>query len=206
MVAGPYRRWAELMKRHVPNQRGPSTTPPASSSNAELRGCLKRHALVLECHDIGRLLRHLREPLEPPQRSPARDPPYFESQVLRRKAGPLNRPLAQAAFDPRTFAHWVRRRFILLGKFEATLPPSTCFRQAYVAPNSHREWRRSMDRLGRLPLRAEGAPLFRATEIAHSPHLVPSRSRLERIPRAKGMPRRPGEPLGTLLCDRRCSC
>jgi len=47
-------------------------------------------ALVIEAHNIERLLRHLGEPLEPPKCSPARDPPYFKSQVLRRKLGELN--------------------------------------------------------------------------------------------------------------------
>jgi hypothetical protein len=30
------------------------------------------------------------EPLEPPRRSPARNPPYFKSKALRRKFGELN--------------------------------------------------------------------------------------------------------------------
>jgi hypothetical protein len=45
---------------------------------------------VVEAHNIERLLRTLGEPLEPPKRAPARDPPYFKSQVLRRKFGELN--------------------------------------------------------------------------------------------------------------------
>ena len=45
---------------------------------------------VVEAHNIERLLRYLGEPLEPPKRSPARDPPYFKSKVLRRKMGELN--------------------------------------------------------------------------------------------------------------------
>ncbi len=40
---------------------------------------------VIEAHNIERLLRYLGEPLEPPKRSPARDPPFFKTQVLRRK-------------------------------------------------------------------------------------------------------------------------
>jgi hypothetical protein len=56
-------------------------------------------ALVIEAHNIERLwffnhssasLRFLGEPLEPPRRSPARDPPFFKTQVLRRKFGELN--------------------------------------------------------------------------------------------------------------------
>jgi hypothetical protein len=53
-------------------------------------GRLKLKALVIEAHNIERLLRHLGEPLQPPRPSPARDPPYFKSQVLRRKLGQLN--------------------------------------------------------------------------------------------------------------------
>jgi hypothetical protein len=53
-------------------------------------GRFKLRALVIEAHNIERLLRYLGEPLEPPKRAPARDPPYFQSQVLRRKFGELN--------------------------------------------------------------------------------------------------------------------
>ncbi len=53
-------------------------------------GRLKLRALVSEAHNIERLLRHLGEPLEPPKRAPARDHPYFKSQVRRRKFGELN--------------------------------------------------------------------------------------------------------------------
>jgi hypothetical protein len=60
-------------------------------------------ALVLETHNIERLLRHLGEPLEPPKRSPARDPPYFKSQVLRRKLGELNGWVIDAALTHRLF-------------------------------------------------------------------------------------------------------
>jgi hypothetical protein len=52
-------------------------------------GHLKLRALVIEAHNIERLLRYLGEPLEPPKRAPARDPPYFQSQVLRRKLSEL---------------------------------------------------------------------------------------------------------------------
>ncbi len=57
---------------------------------ANCGGRLKLKALVLEAHNIERLLRRLGEPLEPPRRVPARDPPYFKSKVLRRKFGELN--------------------------------------------------------------------------------------------------------------------
>ena len=63
------------------------------------QGRFKLRALVIEAHNIERLwffnhssasLRYLAEPLEPPRRSPARDPPYFKSKVPRRKLGELN--------------------------------------------------------------------------------------------------------------------
>jgi len=76
-----YRPWAELMKRafEIDVLQCPSCG-----------GRLKLKALVIEAHNVERLLRHLGEPLEPPRRSPARDPPYFKSKVLRRKLGELN--------------------------------------------------------------------------------------------------------------------
>ena len=76
-----YRPWAELMKRAF-------EIDVLQCSNCQ--GRLRLKALVIEAHNIERLLRHLREPLEPARRSPARDPRYFKSQVLRRKLGELN--------------------------------------------------------------------------------------------------------------------
>jgi hypothetical protein len=60
------------------------------TENAKCIGPLTSPSLVIEAHNIERLLRHLGEPLEPPPRSPARDPPFFKTQVLRRKFGELN--------------------------------------------------------------------------------------------------------------------
>jgi putative transposase len=76
-----YRPYAELMRRtfQIDIEQCPSCG-----------GRLKLKALVIEAHNIERLLRHLGEPLEPPKRSPACDPPYFKSQVLQRKLGDLN--------------------------------------------------------------------------------------------------------------------
>ena len=76
-----YRPWAELLKRTF--QIDVEICPNCG-------GRLKLRALVIEAHNIERLLRHLGEPLEPPKRAPARDPPYFKTQVLRRKFGELN--------------------------------------------------------------------------------------------------------------------
>jgi hypothetical protein len=53
-------------------------------------GRFKLRALVIEAHNIERLLRYLGEPLEPTRRAPARDPPYFKSKVLWRKLSELN--------------------------------------------------------------------------------------------------------------------
>jgi hypothetical protein len=71
-----YRPWAELMKRtfEIDVEQCPNCG-----------GRLKLRSLVIEAHNIERLLRYLGEPLEPPKRAPARDPPYFKTQVLRRK-------------------------------------------------------------------------------------------------------------------------
>jgi hypothetical protein len=90
VVEGPYRPWAELFKRTF--QIDVEICPKCG-------GRFKLRALVLEAHNIERLwffdhssasLRHLGEPLEPPSRAPARDPPYFKSNVLRRKLQELN--------------------------------------------------------------------------------------------------------------------
>ncbi len=76
-----YRPWAELMKR---------TFQLDVEQCEQCGGRLKLRALVTLPHNIERLLRHLGEPLQAPLQSPARDPPYFKSQVLRRKFGELN--------------------------------------------------------------------------------------------------------------------
>ena len=81
MGEGPYRPWAELLKRTF--QIDVEQCPNCG-------GRLKLRSLVIEAHNIERLLRYLGEPLEPPKRAPARDPPYFQSKVLRRKFGELN--------------------------------------------------------------------------------------------------------------------
>jgi hypothetical protein len=46
---------------------------------------MKIVALVNERRAIVRFLGRLGEPTDPPERSPARDPPYWQSRVLRRK-------------------------------------------------------------------------------------------------------------------------
>ena len=71
-----WRPWAELMKRVF---------------DVELQKCLrcgapmKLRAVITEPANVARYLRHLDEATELPPRAPARDPPYFRSQVVRRK-------------------------------------------------------------------------------------------------------------------------
>jgi hypothetical protein len=84
-----YRPWAELLKRtfQIDVERCECGDAEEWLKN---HGRFKLRALVIEAHSIERVLRYLGEPLEPPHRSPARDPPYFKTQVLRRKLGELN--------------------------------------------------------------------------------------------------------------------
>ena len=99
MVEGPYRTYSELMRRTFQidveqcDKCGDAEewwSFDHSSASSKDHGRLKLRSLVIEAHNIERLLRYLGEPLEPPKRAPARDPPYFKSQVLRRKFGELN--------------------------------------------------------------------------------------------------------------------
>jgi hypothetical protein len=46
---------------------------------------MKLRAVITEPANVGRYLRHLDEVTVLPSRAPARDPPYFQSQVVRRK-------------------------------------------------------------------------------------------------------------------------
>ena len=71
-----WRPWAELMRRvfAIDLDRCPLCGAP-----------MKLRALVTEPANIRRYLRHLDEATALPPRSPARDPPYFRSEVVRRK-------------------------------------------------------------------------------------------------------------------------
>jgi len=42
-------------------------------------------ALITEPKNVARFLRHFGEPTEPPPRAPVRDPPFWQSRVLRRR-------------------------------------------------------------------------------------------------------------------------
>ena len=46
---------------------------------------MKLRAVITAPANVARYLRHLDEATELPPRAPARDPPYFRSQVVRRK-------------------------------------------------------------------------------------------------------------------------
>jgi hypothetical protein len=71
-----WRPWAELMKRVF---------------QVDLEQCsrcgapMKLRAVITEPANVSRYLRHLDVATELPPRAPARDPPYFQSQVVRRK-------------------------------------------------------------------------------------------------------------------------
>ena len=85
-----YRPWAELLKRtfQIDVEQCPNC-----GGRLKLRSLvmvLRPLLSVVEALNIERLLSYLGEPLEPPKRAPARDPPYFQSKVLRRKFGELN--------------------------------------------------------------------------------------------------------------------
>ena len=57
---------------------------------------MKLRALVITSAGIGRYLRWLGEPSEPPVLAPARDPPFFKSVAIRRKLG---EPVQAELFD-----------------------------------------------------------------------------------------------------------
>jgi len=73
-----YRPWRELLMR---------------SFKIDVEHCqscggrMQLRALVMTTSGIERYLRWLGEPVDPPTLAPARDPPYFKSQVIRRRLG-----------------------------------------------------------------------------------------------------------------------
>ncbi len=72
--ASRYQPWAELLRR---------TFGIDFETCHRCGGRMRLLALVTERNNIARFLRHLGEPTEPPPRAPARDPPYWQSRVLR---------------------------------------------------------------------------------------------------------------------------
>jgi hypothetical protein len=74
--ASHYRPWAELLRR---------TFGIDVETCHRCGGRMRLLALVTERNNVARFLRHLGEPTEPPLRAPARDPPYWQSRVLRRR-------------------------------------------------------------------------------------------------------------------------
>ena len=73
-----YRPWRELLMRSFKID-----VEHCSSCGARL----KLRALVMTTASIERYLRWLGEPVDPPTLAPARDPPFFKSQVIRRRLG-----------------------------------------------------------------------------------------------------------------------
>ena len=74
--ASRYRPWAELLRR---------TFGIDVETCHRCGGRMRLLALVTERNNVARFLRQLGEPTEPPPRAPARDPPYWQSRVLRRR-------------------------------------------------------------------------------------------------------------------------
>jgi hypothetical protein len=71
-----YRPWAELLRR---------TFGIDVETCPKCGGRVRLLALVTEPKNVARFLRHLGEPTDLPRRAPARDPPYWQSRVLRRR-------------------------------------------------------------------------------------------------------------------------
>ncbi len=71
----------------------PMVPPQIDPEQCPLRGApMKLRAIVTAPANIRRYLRRLDEATDSPPRSPARDPPYFRSEVVRRQ---LMQPLPQ---------------------------------------------------------------------------------------------------------------
>jgi transposase len=71
-----YRPWAELLKR---------TFGIDVETCPRCGGRMRLLALFTDPPNVARFLRHLGEPTDPPTRAPARDPPFWQSRVLRRR-------------------------------------------------------------------------------------------------------------------------
>jgi hypothetical protein len=77
-----YRPWRELLMRTF-------------GIDLRCKGCgrpLRLKAFIMSAKSLERLCRKLGDPTTPPERAPARGPPYFKSKVVRRALG---EPLAQ---------------------------------------------------------------------------------------------------------------
>jgi hypothetical protein len=90
-----YRPWRELLMRSFKID---------VEHCANCGGRMKLRSLVMTTSGIERYLRWLGESVDPPTRAPARDPPYFKSQVIRRgSASPPRRSCStrtERALDP----------------------------------------------------------------------------------------------------------
>jgi hypothetical protein len=70
-----YRPWVELLKRTFSIEV--ETCPRCG-------GRMRLLAVINDLASGARFLRHRGEPTEPPKRAPARDPPYWQSKIVRR--------------------------------------------------------------------------------------------------------------------------
>ncbi|MEP7053214.1 MAG: hypothetical protein ABJB12_22815 [Pseudomonadota bacterium] len=52
--------------------------------DSRYRGRMRLLAVITDLASTARFLRHRGEPNEPPMRAPARDPPYWQSKMVRR--------------------------------------------------------------------------------------------------------------------------
>ena len=82
VVQGPdglvrYRSWAELL----------NTLGIDALTCAKCQGRMKVLSLVRESDEVRRYLHAIGEPTEPPERAPARGPPFWASRALRISAG-----------------------------------------------------------------------------------------------------------------------
>ncbi len=80
-----HRPWAELLKR---------TFGIDVETCARCGGRMRLLALITDPPNVARFLRQIGEPTEPPSRAPARDPPYWQSRVLRRRRDQRSRQMA----------------------------------------------------------------------------------------------------------------
>jgi hypothetical protein len=77
---GPYRPWAELLKRSFGFD---ILVCPNHAKGCQ--GRMRMVAMVTDPKEIARYLRSIGEPTEVPSQAPARGPPYWQSQALRRR-------------------------------------------------------------------------------------------------------------------------
>jgi hypothetical protein len=77
---GAYRPWAELLKRSFGFD---ILVCPNHAKGCQ--GRMRMVAMVTDPKEVARYLRSIGEPTEMPKQAPARGPPYWQSQALRRR-------------------------------------------------------------------------------------------------------------------------